>query len=40
MDEDGNYLIYAFVGGPSAANQYIDFSAYDTENGYQTNQDV
>lgn len=40
MDEDGNYLIYAFVGGPSAANQYIDFSTYDTENGYQTNQDV
>lgn len=39
-DEDGNYLIYAFVGSPSAANQYIDFSAYDTENGYQTNQDV
>ena len=40
MDEDGNYLIYAFVGGSSAANQYIDFSDYDTENGYQTNQDV
>ena len=39
MDEDGNYLIYAFVGGSSTANQYIDFSAYDTENGYQTNQD-
>lgn len=40
MDEDDNYLIYAFVGGPSSANQYIDFSAYDTKNGYQTNQDV
>ena len=40
MDEDGNYLIYAFVGDSSAANQYIDFSAYDTENGYQINQDV
>ena len=40
MDEDGNYLIYAFVGDSSAANQYIDFSAYDTGNGYQTNQDV
>lgn len=39
MDEDGNYLIYAFVGGSSTANQYIDFSAYDTKNGYQTNQD-
>ena len=40
MDEDGNYLIYAFVGGPSTANQYIDFSGYDTENGYQIHQDV
>lgn len=40
IDEDGNYLIYAFVGDSSAANQYIDFSAYDTENGYQINQDV
>ena len=40
MDEDGNYLIYAFVGDSSAANQYIDFSAYDIGNGYQTNQDV
>lgn len=40
MDEDGNYLIYAFVGDSSAANQYIDFSAYDTENGYQINQNV
>ena len=39
MDEDGNYLIYAFVGGSSTANQYIDFSDYDTENGYQTHQD-
>ena len=39
-DGDGNYLIYAFVGSSSAANQYIDFSAYDTKNGYQTNQDV
>lgn len=40
IDEDGNYLIYAFVGGDVTANQYIDFSAYDTENGYQINQDV
>lgn len=40
IDEDGNYLIYAFVGDSSAANQYIDFSAYDTENGYQINRDV
>ena len=40
IDEDGNYLIYAFVGDSSAANQYIDFSAYDTETGYQINQDV
>lgn len=40
MDEDGNYLIYAFVGDSSAANQYIDFSAYDTETGYQINQYV
>ena len=40
MDEDGNYLIYAFVGGSSTANQYIDFSGYDTENGYQIHQDV
>ena len=40
MDEDGNYLIYAFVGDSSAANQYIDFSAYDTDTGYQINQDV
>lgn len=40
IDEDGNYLIYAFVGDDVTANQYIDFSAYDTENGYQINQDV
>lgn len=41
-DEDGNYLIYAFVGSSSTSNQYqyIDFSAYDTKNGYQTNQDI
>ena len=40
IDEDGNYLIYAFVGDSSAANQYIDFSTYDTDTGYQINQYV
>lgn len=38
QDEDGNYLIYAYVGNSAAAGQYLDLSTYDTKNGYQTSQ--
>lgn len=38
QDEDGNYLIYAYVGNSAAAGQYLDLSTYDSKNGYQTSQ--
>lgn len=35
QDSNGNYLLYAFVGGSTSGSKYINWPSYNKETGYQ-----